>query len=163
MIPEQGNLQTWLMAQNAKMLRNFSKPCNLPVWSKDTHQVVAVWSPSPVQEDFQSAADFHTLLLPPCISSVRQSERGRTAKRERQEREREGLFNPDRRVKCVLWFYLDRHKESQDLLTLVMTSQTHTHGGGSGWERTGQIQHVWQLQVCVRAHGCTCVSTAVHA
>lgn len=70
---------------------------------------------------------------------------------------------------CVLWFYLDRHKESSDLLTLVITSQTYTHRGeGQGGQ--GQTQHVLvALSVCARTVKCAhtflskCVLTAAHA
>lgn len=51
-----------------------------PTSAKVTHQVVAMWSPSLVQEDFPSATDFHTLPSLLCISSAGRTGRGGQAR-----------------------------------------------------------------------------------
>lgn len=75
-----------------------------PTSAKVTHQVVEVWSPLLVQEDFPSATDFHTLPSLLCISSA-----GEQEEEDKQEKETWGLFKPDRKA-SVLWFYLDRQR-----------------------------------------------------
>lgn len=75
----------------------------------DTHQVVAEWSPSPAQEDFPSATDFHTLLLPLCISST-----GRMRRKTKTQRETERLFKPDRMVSV---FYGSMWTDTKSLKT----------------------------------------------
>lgn len=112
---------------------------------KATYRVVAVWWPSPAPQGFQSAANFHMLPSPLCISSAWRT-RGRERQREKErdtERER-GFVNSGRKEDArVSWFYLDQcrvfggpHSTNQlDHLTLYM-SHTHTHRGGRGGATT---------------------------
>lgn len=112
-------LGTWVLVQARRGARGQEEANavqNHGAGRTDTHQVVAMWSPSPAQEDSRSAADFHRFPSPLCISSA-----GRRRQTEVAEARRE-----------VSVFYGSHTK------SLETSSQTHTLTG------EGQPQHVWK-------------------
>lgn len=137
------------------MLRLCSQP-----W-KGAYQVVAVWWPSPVQEDFQSAANFHTLLSPLCISSACTRGEGEPGERQR------GCLSQTGGYVCFMVLSGQTQRVFRPL-ALVITSQTYTHGGGTGWTRPdstclSSFKCVCAHVMCAHTFLSKCVLTAAYA